>query len=142
MKARTSLDSADQSTKWPSKLLPNGSELMRTSADRSSELMSIFEQRFSSRLRRDFTDEVSAAYDRSPLGPHDDKTARVVRALGNASVNGKEIILNLGTNGPWGIGRITVGAPGNLVLLPSTFYTYENALRGVFALRRKNFLES
>lgn len=115
---------------------------MRTSADRSSELMSIFEQRFSSRLRRDFTDEVSAAYDSSPLGPHDDKTARVVRALGNASVNGKEIILNLGPNGPWAIGRITVGAPGNLVLLPSTFYTYENALRGVFALRRKNFLES
>ncbi|GAB2721834.1 hypothetical protein GCM10027038_20520 [Arthrobacter bambusae] len=115
---------------------------MRTSADRSSELMSIFEERFSSRLRRDFTDDVTAAYDRCPLGPHDDKTARVVRALGNASANGKEIILNLGPNGPWGIGRISLGAPGNLLLLPGTFHSYEGALRRVFSLRRKNFLES
>ncbi|MCI0141244.1 hypothetical protein KNN17_06600 [Arthrobacter bambusae] len=115
---------------------------MRTSADRSSELMSIFEERFSSRLRRDFTGDVTAAYDRCPLGPHDDKTARVVRALGNASANGKEIILNLGPNGPWGIGRITLGAPGNLLLLPGTFHSYEDALRRVFSLRRKNFLES
>ena len=113
---------------------------MRSSTDRSDELAELFERAFSARVRKDFTDEVAAAYFASPLGPHDYKTARVVRALGKADIAGKEIVISLGENGPWGIGRILVGQPGNFVPLSETFDSYEDALRRVFSLRRETFL--
>ncbi|MDQ1850757.1 hypothetical protein Q9299_20850 [Gemmobacter fulvus] len=104
-----------------------------------NELSEIFDRRYHARLCEVFTDEVFAAYKKSPLGPHDDNTARVVRAFGNASVAGKEVVISLGADGPWGIGRIEVGAPGNIVHLPDTFSSYEDALRAVFSMRRDAF---
>nr|WP_295884234.1 hypothetical protein [uncultured Devosia sp.] len=105
-----------------------------------TELNSVFERRFSARLLADLTDDVADAYHKSPLGPHDYKTARVVRALGGADINDKEVVISLGDNGPWGIGRISLGKPGNFAPLPNTFNSYEDALRGVFSLRRQAFL--
>lgn len=113
---------------------------MRTSEHRMTELNGLFEQRFSARLLADFTDDVAADYQRAPLGPHDYKTARVVRALGGADINNKEVVISLGDNGPWGIGRISLGKPGNFARLPNTFASYEDALRGVFSIRRQTFL--
>lgn len=112
---------------------------MRTSEHRVNELSGIFHRRYHARLREIFTDEVFAAYNKSPLGPHEDSTARVVRAFGNASVAGKEVVVSLGANGPWGIGRIEVGAPGNLSTLPETFSSYEDAMRAIFSMRRDAF---
>ena len=114
--------------------------MMRTSEDRMAEVNGLFERRFGARLLADFTDDVAAAYHKSPLGPHDYKTARVVRALGGADINDKEVVISLGDNGPWGIGRISLGKPGNFARLPNTFASYEDALRGVFSIRRQTFL--
>jgi hypothetical protein len=113
---------------------------MRTSEHRLTELSDVFKRRFNTRLLADFTDDVVAAYQNAPLGPHDDKTARVVRALGGAAIADKEIVISLGANGPWAIGRIALGKPGNFVRLADTFTSYQDALRSVFSMRREAFL--
>lgn len=78
---------------------------MRTIEHRMTELHQVFEQSFSARLLADFTDDVSAAYC---------NTARVVRALGGADINEKEVVISLGDNGPWGVERISLGKPETL----------------------------
>lgn len=108
---------------------------MRTSSDREAELAALFQARFFGRLRDDCDAGVIGAYERSPLGPHDDRTRRVVRGLGGASIAGKAIVISLGTDGPWGVGNIVIGEPGNFVRGPGIFLTYEDALRHVFSLR-------
>lgn len=107
----------------------------RTSDDRLAELAKVFDQRFSARVRNDLTEHVVGAYCAAPLGPHDYHTARVVRALGKASIAGKEIVISLGNNGPWAVGNIVIGEPGNFVMRPGAFGSYEDALRCVFSLR-------
>jgi len=114
--------------------------MMRTIEQRMTELNCVFERRFTARLLADLTDDVAAAYQKSPLGPHDYNTVRVVRALGGAHIHDKEVVISLGDNGPWGIGRIALGKPGNLARLSETFTSYEDALRGVFSIRRQAFL--
>lgn len=114
---------------------------MRTAADRLAEIQRIFDAHFAARLRRDFTDAVAAQISASPLGPFDDQCSRVVRALGNASVAGKLVVLSHGADGPWEIARIVVGAPGNLIPTSEIFETYEGAAREVF-LKRKEALFS
>lgn len=88
---------------------------MRTSSEREAELATLFQSRFIGRLRADCDAGVVGSYQRSPLGPHDDKTRRVVRGLGGASITGKAIIISLGSDGPWGVGNIVIGKPGNFV---------------------------
>ncbi|MER9408385.1 MULTISPECIES: hypothetical protein [unclassified Mesorhizobium] len=105
-----------------------------------TELSDVFKRRFNARLLADFTDDVVAAYQNAPLGPHDDKTARVVRALGGAAIADKEIVISLGANGPWAIGRIALGKAGNFVRLADTFTSYQDALRSVFSIRHQAFL--
>lgn len=107
----------------------------RTSDDRLEELGSVFDKRFSERMRNDLTQQVLAAFHAAPLGPHDYHTARVVRALGKASIAGKEIVISLGSDGPWAVGNIVVGQPGNFVVRPGAFGSYEDALRYVFTVR-------
>jgi len=114
---------------------------MRTSADRSAELSKVFTERSLARVKQDFTDEVAQAFDLAPLGPHDDRTTRVLRALRNLPVAGKHIIVSLGADGPWRIGVITLGQPGNLAVQPAVFVNYEDAMRKVFALRRDQFMQ-
>lgn len=108
---------------------------MRTSSDREAELAALFQTRVFRRLRDDCDSGVISAYERSPLGPHDDKTRRVVRGLGGASIAGKAIVISLGTDGPWGVGNIVIAEPGNFVRSPGIFLTYEDALRHIFSLR-------
>ena len=112
---------------------------MRTSEHRIAELSDVFKRHFNARLLAYFTDGIVAAYQTSPLCPHDDKT---VRALGGAAIVDKEIVVSLGDNDPWGIGRIALGKPGNFSRIPDTFASYEDALRSVFSMRRQTFLAS
>lgn len=113
---------------------------MRTCEHRMTELSDVFKRRFNARLLADFTEDVVAAYQNSPLGPHDDKTTRVVRALGGAAIANKEIVVSLGANGPWAIGRIALGKPGNFERMTDTFTRYEDALRSVFSIRHQALL--
>ena len=108
---------------------------MRTGSDRLAEIQDIFDARFRSRLRDALTRTVIEAILERPLGPHDDQSARVVRALANAPVAGKYVVLSLGADGPWGIGRITIGASGNIHRVPGTYTSYEDAMRQIFRKR-------
>jgi hypothetical protein len=114
---------------------PDRSAKIRTSADRTAEVLERFQGR-SLTCRRDLvSDRVMDAHDRQPLGPHDDQTARLLRALRGAPVRGKHVVFSLGADGPWCIGVITIGCPGNLLLEEREFDTYEDAMREVFRLR-------
>lgn len=104
----------------------------RTAADRLAEIQAIFDAHFSARLKRAYTPAVIAEISASPLGPFGDQAARVVRALANAPVAGKAVVLSLGADGPWGIGQIEIGATGNLVRSDETFASYEDAMRQIF----------
>jgi len=112
----------------------------RTGDDRLAEIQAIFDGHYTERLRTALTPDVAASIAARPLGPYDDRCARVVRAFANAPIAGKLVILSLGPDGPWGIGEITIGAPGNIVLFPETFSTHEDAARQIFLRRRDAFL--
>lgn len=114
----------------------------RTGDDRLAEIQAIFDSHFTERLRTVLTPDVVAAIEAKPLGPHDDRCARVVRAFANAPIAGKLVILSLGPNGPWGIGEIAIGVPGNLILLPEAFDTHEDAARQIFIRRKDAFMTS
>lgn len=115
---------------------------VRTGDDRLAEIQAIFDGHFTKRLRAALTPDVAAAIEARPLGPYDDRCARVVRAFANTPIAGKLVILSLGPNGPWGVGEIAIGAPGNLILFPETFDTHEDAARQIFIRRRDAFLSS
>ncbi|MFG2463321.1 hypothetical protein ACGFWE_40600 [Streptomyces sp. NPDC048523] len=108
---------------------------MRTGADRSAELLEVFRLRSEERLRKECTHEVAAAHDAAPLGPHDDRTQRVLRALRSLPVSGKHIIFSEGPDGPWRVSKIALGMPGNLLLTEQSFEDYEHAMRYIFTAR-------
>ncbi|MEV3906619.1 hypothetical protein [Streptomyces canus] len=108
---------------------------MRTGADRSAELLEVFRLRSEERLRKECTHEVAAAHDAAPLGPHDDRTQRVLRALRSLPVSGKHIIFSEGPDGPWRVSKIALGMPGNLLLTEQSFGDYEDAMRYIFTAR-------
>ncbi|WP_329409589.1 hypothetical protein OG802_11165 [Streptomyces sp. NBC_00704] len=108
---------------------------MRTSAGRSAELIETFRLRSEERLREECTDEVVAAHDAAPLGPHDDRTQRVLRALRSLPVSGKHIVFSEGPDGPWRVAQIVLGMPGNLLLTEQSFEDYEVAMRYIFTAR-------
>jgi len=114
----------------------------RTSDDRLAEIQAIFDGHFRERLRTALTPDVAASIEAQPLGPHDDRAARVVRAFARAPIAGKLVILSLGSDGPWGIGEIAIGAQGNVIPLVGTFSTHEEAARQIFIRRRDAFLSS
>jgi len=114
----------------------------RTGDDRLTEIQAIFDRHFMERIRTALTPEVVAAIEARPLGPYDDRCARVVRAFASAPITGKLVVLSLGPDGPWGIGEIAIGAPGNLIRLPETFNTHEDAARQIFIRRKDVFLSS
>ncbi|WP_405672130.1 hypothetical protein [Streptomyces canus] len=115
---------------------------MRTSADRSAELLEVFRLRSEERLRKECTDEVVAAHDAAPLGPHDDRTQRVLRALRSLPVSGKHIVFSEGPDGPWRVAQIVLGMPGNLRLTQQSFEDYEDAMRYIFTARRAQLLQN
>ncbi|MFM9441887.1 hypothetical protein [Streptomyces acidiscabies] len=108
---------------------------MRTSADRSAELLEVFRLRSEERLREEYADEVAAAHDAAPLGPHDDRTQRVLRALRSLPVAGKHVVFSEGPDGPWRVAQIVLGMPGNLLLTQQSFEDYEDAMRYIFTAR-------
>lgn len=63
----------------------------------------------------------------------------MVHAFGTVDGAEKEVVMSLGANGPWGIGRVSVGEAGNPSPLPGAFNSYHDALRRIFALRREAF---
>ena len=104
----------------------------RTSIDRLAEIFSVFQQRSRERLEHDFDEQVSADIEANPLGPHSDKTNRVLRAMHSLPIVGKELIYCLGPDGPWCLSHLTHGVPGNLQLTDQVFDNYEDAMRAVF----------
>ncbi|NEA64434.1 hypothetical protein [Streptomyces sp. SID12488] len=115
---------------------------MRTSADRSAELLEVFRLRSEERLRKECTDEVAAAHDGAPLGLQNDRTQRVLRALRSLPVSGKHIIFSEGPDGPWHVAQIVLGMPGNLLLTQQSFEDYEDAMRYIFTARRAQLLQN
>ena len=109
----------------------------RTSIDRLAEIFSVFQQRSRARLEHDFDEQVSADIEANPLGPHSDKTNRVLRAMHSLPIVGKELIYCLGPDGPWCLSHVTHGVPGNLQLTDQVFDNYEDAMRAVFRARRE-----
>ena len=113
----------------------------RTTKEREAELDTVFNGRFNARVRADLTSEVLDELHRDPLGPHTDKASRVRRALGSMAITGKQLILSLGADGPWAIGIVTVGAPGNLIVDSDAHHSYEDAMRVIFANRAAQFAD-
>jgi hypothetical protein len=115
--------------------------IMRTATDRIAELLEVFTQRSMIRLRAEFTEEVVSLHDADPLWILEDGANRVLRILRSQPIQGKHLIYATGPDGPWCLGRVTHGAPGNFVLQPGTFGDYEDAMRAVFHARRSEYLE-
>jgi len=116
--------------------------MTRTAADRLAELLEVFAQRSMARLRAEFTQEVVALHDADPLWIVEDGANRVLRALRSLPIQGKHLIYATGPDGPWCLGRVTHGAPGNLVLQPGTYRDYEDAMRAVLHERRAEYLKA
>src|SRR3954447_9572191 len=116
--------------------------MTRTASDRIAELLEVFTQRSLARLHAEFTEEVVAAHDADPLWILEDGANRVLRILRSQPIQGKHLIYAIGPDGPWCLGRVTHGVPGNLVLQPGTYGDYEDAMRAVFHERRAEYLES
>ena len=116
--------------------------MTRTASDRVAELLEVFTQRSMARLRAEFTEEVVALHDADPLWILEDGANRVLRILRSQPIQGKHLIYATGPDGPWCLGRVTHGVPGNLVLQPGTYGDYEDAMRAVFHERRAEYLKS
>lgn len=116
--------------------------MTRTASDRVAELLEVFTQRSLTRLRAEFTEEVVAQHDADPLWVLEDGANRVLRILRSQPIQGKHLIYATGPDGPWCLGRVTHGVPGNLVLQPGTYGDYEDAMRAVFHERRAEYLKS
>lgn len=113
--------------------------MTRTSEDRLDELRTIFLSRYMARLHEEFDQPVADFHDADPLCILDDKTNRVLRFLRGQSITGKHLIYAVGPNGPWRLGVVTHGVPGNLLLLDGSFADYRSAMRAIFDDRRSRF---
>lgn len=116
--------------------------MSRNAADRSEELAAIHARRVLSRITADYTDTVARELDGHPFGPHTDATARVLRFLRSLPITGKDVLLALGDDGPWAIGVVTIGTPGNMVVHDEVFDAYEDAARTVLRRRRAQFVHT
>lgn len=116
--------------------------MTRTASDRVAELLEVFTERSMARLRAEFTEEVVALHDADPLWILEDGANRVLRILRSQPIQGKHLIYATGPDGPWCLGRVTHGVPGNLVLQPGTYGDYEDAMRAVFHERKAEYLKS
>lgn len=112
----------------------------RTASDRTEELAHLHARRTQNRIAALYTESVAEELDTNPFGPHTDRTARVLRYLRSRPITGKDVLLALGDDGPWAIGRIAIGVPGNMLLEGEPFDDYTTAARTVLRRRRAHFV--
>ena len=115
--------------------------MSRTSTDRLAEIRRVFERRYEQRITAELTAQVVQHHDERPFDIVDDVTNRVLRFLRNDAVVGKHLIFSYGPDGPWAIGRVTLGAPGNFAIEDARYDSVDDAARAVFHARRQDFLE-
>ena len=114
----------------------------RTASDRTGELAHLRARRTRDRIAALYTESVVEELDTNPFGPHTDRTARVLRYLRGLPITGKDVLLALGDDGPWAIGQIVIGAPGNLLIEGESFDDYVTAARTVLGRRRAQFVST
>jgi hypothetical protein len=107
----------------------------RTASDRHAELSKLFSMRLENRLRQDILTIAAESGEPWSSLTSIKLTERVTRALQRIPVLGKEVVYSCGPGGPWGIGRIVRGEPGNLVRLPQRFDSYHDAFNAIMAAR-------
>lgn len=114
----------------------------RTTSDRTDELAHLHACRVRDRIAALYTESVAQELDTNPFGPHTDRTARVLRYLRSRPITGKDVLLAVGDDGPWAIGRIVIGAPGNMHVEGESFNDYAAAARTVLRRRRAQFVSN
>ncbi|KQY01296.1 hypothetical protein ASD37_30105 [Mycobacterium sp. Root135] len=114
----------------------------RTSSDRTDELAHLHARRTHRRIAALYTESVAEELDTNPFGPHTDRTARVLRYLRSLPIAGKDVLLALGDDGPWAIGRIVIGAAGNMLVEGEPFDDYSAAARTVLRRRQAQFVNN
>lgn len=114
----------------------------RTASDRTGELAHLHACRIRDRIAALYTESVAEELDSNPFGPHTDRTARVLRYLRSRPITGKDVLLARGADGPWAIGRIVIGAPGNLLVEGESFDDYVAAARTVLRRRQAYFVSN
>ena len=114
----------------------------RTASNRTDELAHLHASRIRDRIAALYTDSVAEELDTNPFGPHTDRTARVLRYLRSRPITGKDVLLARGADGPWEIGRIVIGAPGNMLVEGEFFDDYAAAARTVLRRRRAQFISN
>ncbi|BBX85449.1 hypothetical protein [Mycolicibacterium aubagnense] len=114
----------------------------RTASDRTEELAHLHVRRTRNRIAALYTESVAEELDTNPFGPHTDRTARVLRYLRGLPITGKDILLARGADGPWAIGRIVIGAPGNMLVEGEPLDDYAAAVRTVLRRRQAQFVSN
>jgi hypothetical protein len=114
----------------------------RTASARTDELAHLHACRTRNRIAALYTESVAEELDENPFGPHTDRTARVLRYLRSRPITGKDVLLARGADGPWVIGRVVIGVPGNLLIESEPFDDYGAAARAVLHRRQAQFISN
>ncbi|MCZ4518855.1 hypothetical protein O4220_10025 [Rhodococcus ruber] len=115
--------------------------IQRKASNRTEELAQIHARRTLERVTAEYDEVVAAELDANPFGPHTDSTARVLRYLRALPVTGKEVLF-APSNDAWAIGKIVIGAPGNLIVEDDVFDDYTAAARTVLRRRLALFVDT
>ena len=113
----------------------------RKVSNRTEELAHIHARRTLARVTSEYDEVVAAELDANPFGPHTDRTARVLRYLRSLPIAGKEVLFAPG-DGAWTIGKIVIGAPGNMIVEDDVFDDYTAAARTVLRRRLALFVDT
>jgi hypothetical protein len=113
----------------------------RKTSDRTAELARLHARRTLERVTAEHDDVVAAELDANPFGPHTDRTARVLRYLRSLPIAGKEVLFAPGDDA-WAIGKIVIGAPGNMIVEDDVFDDYTAAARTVLRRRLARFVDT
>jgi hypothetical protein len=112
----------------------------RDANDRVQEIVDRFSRRQVATVASMLSRELDAEHERDPLGPHDDRLARVLRAFRRLPMDGKHIIVAEEAGSGWRIGVVRRGqAPGNVLLDDADYADPLDAMREVFRRRRRAY---
>ena len=119
---------------------PGGGATRRDANDKVQEIVERFSRRYARTVAGSLSGELDAEHERDPLGPHDDRLARVLRAFRRLPMDGKHIIVAEAAGGPWKIGRVRPGeVAGNVLIEDGDYADYLDAMREIFRRRRRSF---